>query len=552
MRVIRRGWWVLLIAVIVAAVLLLPFTRRLIFGDTTARAANQTAQVSQGDISAQVLSSASLQPAADLSLTFGSAGTVSNIAVKPGDKVEKGQTLAQLDTADLQLSVTQATANLSSAQAKLTLLKAPPNEGDVKVAKDNLASAQAKLALVKAGATQVQISAAQLKVTQAQSSLDKAKSSSSTSQQQADIAVHQATNAVQNAQDSYSKVAADALASNGSFITALPTALTPKYGDLQGLINEYNKQKRALEDAQGNLQKAQLSAADARLQATQNAASAQASLDDANKQLKDVTAGPSAADLAAAQTSVDQAQNTLDKLTAPPTAQDLAQAQASVDQAQANLDSAKLKLKNATLIAPFAGTIASVPVKLGQTVSANTAVAEIVDMSAFHVDMNIGESDVTRVKVGQPVDVTFDALAGQVYTGTVTFVAPNATIQQGVVSYLATVTLDPKAVGSDLMPGMSASTAAIVESHQNVLLMPNRAIRTESNQKVVYVIGPGGQQIRVPVKTGISDDTSTEIVGQTPLRPGDAVVITTPTSATTTRGGGGGGGGLFGAAAPRP
>src|SRR5262245_9939838 len=77
----------------------------------------QTAEVTRGDIQQTVLSSAALQPANDLTLTFGSGGTIASISVKPGDHATKGQVLATLDTSDLELAVTQAQANLSSAQA---------------------------------------------------------------------------------------------------------------------------------------------------------------------------------------------------------------------------------------------------------------------------------------------------------------------------------------------------------------------------------------------------------------------------------------------------
>jgi HlyD family secretion protein len=174
-------------------------------------------------------------------------------------------------------------------------------------------------------------------------------------------------------------------------------------------------------------------------------------------------------------------------------------------------------------------------------------VAELVDISSYHIDMNVSETDISTVQVNQPVDLTFDALPGVTYTGTVTYVNPKATNQQGVVSYLATVTLDPKAAGSTLRAGMSATAAVITNRHSNVLLVPNRAVRTESGQLVVYVIGPGDTQIRVPVQTGLSNDTSTEIVGATPLREGDALVVSGTTASGATRPAGGlinlGGGG---------
>jgi HlyD family secretion protein len=244
---------------------------------------------------------------------------------------------------------------------------------------------------------------------------------------------------------------------------------------------------------------------------------------------------------------VDQAQNNLDSLKAGPTASDLATAQAAVDQAQASLQSAQLKLKNAALVAPFSGTITDVPVTVGQTVAAGTTVAELVDTSRYHIDMNVSETDISTLKVNQPVDLTFDALPDLVYTGTVTYINPKATVAQGVVSYLTTVTLDPKAAGSALRAGMSATAAVITQQRTNALLVPNRAVRTEGRQKVVYVVGPGGTQIRVPVETGLTNDTSTEITGTTPLREGDDLVISSTTSGATRPAGGGlinlGGGG---------
>jgi HlyD family secretion protein len=738
--------WVWIIGAVALLAVALPLLGKALFGTPTARAATQMGQVTRGDIESQVVSSAALQPAADLLLTFGSGGTLATLNVKPGDKVEVGQVIGQLDPSDLQLAITQAEANLSSAQAKLdttkagstakdianaqdalksaqarldsvkagptaadlasaqaglksaqaklasvkasstpadianaeatlrsaqakldsvkagstaadianaeaTLkaaqakladLKAGNRKQDIAAAEANLKSAQAKLAALKAGPTAAEKSAAQLKVTQAQASLEKTRSSSSLSKQQAELSLDQAHHALLNAQDKYNSVAGPLLNADGTLKDGLTSAQ----------IDNYNTTLRALQDAEDSYRKAQLSLDDARLAEVQNMATAQAQLDDANKQLQTTLAGPTEADLAAAEASVVSSQNSLDKLKEPPTAADLASAQAavdqaknnldklkagptaadlasaqatvdqaknnldklkegptdadlaaaeasvasaqsnlakvkapttqsdivqaeasvsqaknnldalmagptasdlatsqaSVDQAKANLDSAKLKLKNATIVAPFSGVVADVPVTKGQTVAASTTIAELVDDRAYHVDMNVGEADITRVKVGQSVDLTFDALSGQVYTGTVTYVAPKATTQNGVVSYLATVAVDPKAVGGDLRPGLSATAAAIVERRQNVLSVPNRAVRTEGRQKVVYVIGSGGEQVRVPVQTGLSNETSTEIMGETPLREGDALVLNTTT--TTTTGNAGRGNSIFGGGAP--
>ena len=117
---LRKG--VIIGVLVLVAIPLLLIGQRLFLG-TPAKAATQTGQVSRGDIEAQVLSSAALQPASELTLTFGSAGTLTTLNVKPGDHVEKGQVLASLDPSDLNLAVVQAQANLSSAQAKLESVK---------------------------------------------------------------------------------------------------------------------------------------------------------------------------------------------------------------------------------------------------------------------------------------------------------------------------------------------------------------------------------------------------------------------------------------------
>src|SRR5204863_3578158 len=103
----------------------------------------------------------------------------------------------------------------------------------------------------------------------------------------------------------------------------------------------------------------------------------QASVAQAQNALDKLKAPPATADVTSAQVAVDQAQNNLAKLKEGPAAADLASAQAAVDQAQANLDSTKLKLNNANLTAPFSGIVTSVPVLSGQTVAANTNIAEL-------------------------------------------------------------------------------------------------------------------------------------------------------------------------------
>jgi len=233
---------------------------------------------------------------------------------------------------------------------------------------------------------------------------------------------------------------------------------------------------------------------------------------------------------------VDQAKNNLTDLQGGAKATDVATAQAALDQAATSRKSAQLKLDGATLKAPFTGVVADITVNVGQAVGANATAVNLIDPRAYHVDMNIGESDISRLKVGQAVDLSFDALAGQVFTGTVTYVAPKATVASGVVSYLATATLDPKAVSDAIKPGMTTTAAAVVEQRSNVLVVPNRAIRTQGRSKVVMVM-VGKSQQPVPVTTGINNDQYTEVIGPG-LQEGDVIVTSAATTAAPAAGGG--------------
>ncbi len=254
-----------------------------------------------------------------------------------------------------------------------------------------------------------------------------------------------------------------------------------------------------MQDAQGNYNKADVSLNDAKVNYDTGVRNAQGSLDDAKVQLDKVKAGPTPADIATARASVDQAQASLDsakanltklnptdvtiasdqaavdsalanltKLTTGgtptdieiaqsnvaiqeatlqnlkngPTPSSIAVAQAQVDTAQANYDRAVAQLDNALVKAPFDGLLATVGVIPGQVAAASTVVAQIVDTSELHVDVSVGESDISKAKLGMGVTLNFDAITGRSFTGKITFISPKATITSNVVSYLVTVTLD--------------------------------------------------------------------------------------------------------------
>ena len=376
-----------------------------------------------------------------------------------------------------QTSVQAAQAALADAKQQLSdTLNPPTAASDLASAQSAVVSAQASLDKLTKGSTNTDIQAAQLAVDQAQASYNKLTQGSTASD------IKAAQDAVTQAQASYDK---------------LFTATTPD-----------------------------------------TIASAQAAVVSAQASYDKIVNGGTPDDLATAQSQVDQAQAALNDLKAGPTQQALSVSMASVEQAQATLDLDKLKLADAVITAPFAGVVNAVSIVPGQVIASGTAI-ELVDDSSYHIDINVGEADVSKLAIGQEVDITFDAVPTATVTGKLTFIASKSTVSSNVVSYLTTVTIDSQtATASGVKAGMTANANIVYLSHTNALLVPNRAVKTVSGQKTVTVRS-GGVNTTIAVQTGLSDGTNTEITSGS-LAEGDTVVLNTTSTTTTTTGGGGG------------
>jgi HlyD family secretion protein len=550
-------------------------------GQTTT-ASTATATVTRGELVQSVSGSGQVQPAQDINLNFGTTGTVTQVFVKEGQQIQSGAQLAALDTSDLDQQVLQAEANLKSAQAALTALHTGPKETDIRAAqaqldaariqlqqqqkgnarstdvasaRAQLRSAQADLAALK-NPSPSDLSNAQLKVTQAQTNLQTTRDSDSAAKTRAELDLNKSTAALTQAQSKYATAS-----QNWQYVQDTGRdPVTPSKTNAQGksVPNKLNDAQRqqyydAFVQAQAALQSAedavtqaqvtfdntrqkeaadvplaeqQLADAQRQLDALQHPtpqklAAAEAKVAQAQAQLNQLLGG-TPNDVAVSQTTVEQRQAALDALKAPPAEKDLAQAEANVAQAEANLAKAKLNRQQAQLVAPFGGTIAAINVKVGDTVgSANSTTAiALVDTSSFHVDVNISEADLARLKVGQPVEIELDALPGQKLSGTLDYIAPTATVEQNVTTYRAQVNLQP--TDQPLRVGLTAAVAIITDRRSDVLLVPNGAIR-ETDSGAQVSVRRGNQATPVSITTGLVGDSFTEVTSG--LKEGDVVEL---------------------------
>ena len=258
----------------------------------------------------------------------------------------------------------------------------------------------------------------------------------------------------------------------------------------------------------------------------QSAALQQASIDyeRAKANYQEVARPPTESELKSAWAQVVQAQTQLDKLRKNPEPEDVAIAQAQVDQAQAQLEEAQLKLEKATITAPFDGVVASLGAQVGEMVSSNTPMVVLVDLSKFHIDVEIDEVDIAQIAVGQEVLITLDALPDTEIAGHVEAIAPTASSADGgVVSYVVTVAIEP--TDAPLRPGMSANTTITTARKDDALIVPNRYIQVDRESGKMYVerLEEDGFTSRVEIKTGMRDEFSSEVVAG--LEEGDTIVL---------------------------
>ena len=185
--------------------------------------------------------------------------------------------------------------------------------------------------------------------------------------------------------------------------------------------------------------------------------------------------------------------------------------------------------------APFNCTVLTRPVSIGQAVSGSdgfnggTEVLTIADLNAMIINAQVNQADVPRLKVGEQVEVTVEAVAGLRATGTVERISPQAIIKNNIKGYPARIVL--KNVDERIRPGMTANVKIPVASADNVTAVPLAAVFTEKNpdtgqmERFVYV-QQGENYEKRNVKVGVSDYACAEI--QEGLKPGEVVSIELP------------------------
>ncbi|HXU91229.1 MAG TPA: efflux RND transporter periplasmic adaptor subunit [Methylomirabilota bacterium] len=229
-----------------------------------------------------------------------------------------------------------------------------------------------------------------------------------------------------------------------------------------------------------------------------------------------------------------------------------------VEQKEAALTQAQINLDHTTIRSPVDGVVVNRAVDVGQTVAATLQAPTLFtiaqDLTRMQVETSVDEADIARIRTDTPVTFTVDAFPGETFAGRVSQIRKAPQVAQNVVTYIVVVAVaNPSGT---LVPGMTANVKFVTAQKDNVLKIPNTALRfrppgallpmpesasssmaqpgrpdtnkrqatTRSGEGIVWILGADGGPVPVRLTLGITDGTFTEILGGD-LRPGQAVVV---------------------------
>ncbi len=395
-------------------------------------------------------------------------GTIKRLFADVGTQMKAGEMIAELGVPDLEAQVRQAEATLALNRSRLSEQLAGVSLQGTQSA-TAIQSARAALIAAQANLTQVERSA----------DLQRATAQAAVRQAQANDTNSQAN--LKRTQQLFQK----GYVAQADVDTARTTA-------------EVNSAQLASAQENQRLVNTKLDA----------------DLESARQQVNQAKAALAAAQAGTAQNAIKQ--------------QQVAEAREAVKQSEAGLAQSRAQLAKAFIRTPISGTVLQLTQQQGETIAAGLSAPTLIivaDLDRLQVDAFVDETDIGRVRLGQPAEVTIDAYPDRKFFGRVVKIASGSTMQQNVVTYDVTIALQNP--GHLLKPDMTATVNITVARRDDVLAIPIDAVRQGAQGATVSVMTKGRngrpQFNTVPIKTGVSDADHIEVLDG--LKEGDTVVV---------------------------
>jgi len=520
--------------------------------------------VEKGTVISSISASGQVSASRQIDLKSEVSGTVTYVAVKAGQTVAKGALIAQIDSSDAQKTLRDAKNNLETAQLALEKLQKPAEGLTLTQAQNAVTNAQDALAktYVDSESDIVDAFLALPDIMSALQDIVIGTTASHGSQWNIDyyrdaITAYDnnglayrddAYRTYQTAKDSYDKALADyklmGMSPDNATIEKMAIETNDMLKNVSGAVKSVNSFLQVYKNILTTHSQVVPSVPSAALTTLAS------QITTISSKLSALTSDTTS--IKSGKQSIIEKQQSLADLTDGADPLDVRSDQLTIQQRQDAVLDAQEALAKYSVRAPFAGTIASVDVYVGDE-AGSSALASLITPQQI-ATLSLNEVDAAKISVGNKATLTFDAIEDLTLTGTVAEVDAVGTVSQGVVSYAVQIAFDSQ--DARIKSGMTVNAAIQTATKQDVLTVPSSAVKTQNGVSYVQVFEPaltqtGGTQgvisktlpTRIDVTVGISDDTIIEIISG--LTEGQQIVTRTTSGAatktTTTPTGGGGG-----------
>ena len=491
----RKKWVIVgIIAVVVIALGAIGATRmNFSFGGNKEEAEAKQEVVRRGEFLVRVRESGNLRSFIEVDVRSNVEGEIVEILVDEAEKVEMGQPLLRIDEKQILEQKKQAQANLDArkaelerAQLRITITE-KQQESSLAQAQNSVLKAQATLDSFVAN-TQQRITEAETLVATTKNSLDQdniALKQAEIALGQAKLTLERAESSVESAKISYETTASEHERNKELYDKQLISkqALEDSQRQLVVAKSQYDTALKEVES-----QKETIRSQEENLNTRKKAIENRESTLDLNKKnvetLKDSLKAQRKqyeAELEDSQTRLQQIQETTEE-EKELTIHSKVSAEASLLQAESQLKSQQERHDWTTVTAPMAGTITRLIVEEGEIItsgrsafSRGEAIMRIADLDQMIVRTQINQVEIGKIEVGQRAEITVDSYPGRVFPGQVSEISPSATQRgPGNQSSVITFEVDVEVIGSppELLPGMSADVDIIVFEESDILQLP--------------------------------------------------------------------------------
>lgn len=424
-----------------------------------------TAAVEQKTVPIYITANGTVNPVRSINLSPKASGIVETLLVDEGDRVAAEQVVAIMDDTNLQGELLQMQGQLTQQKANLQRLVAGERSENIASAEAALAEAIANLQELQNGSRDEDIAQATARLQQAQATLQQREST------------------------------------------------WTRYEELYNagaISQEELEQKRTDRDV------------------------AQAQVKEAEEALTLQTTGTRPEQLQQAEARVEQQRQTVAALKAGNRIEDIDQAEGQVQSAQGTLQSIEARIQDTQVIAPFDGVISQIYAEIGSFVSPSTSGGGGIDSSSSSILMlsssrnqvwvNLPESKIADVQLGQPVTFKADAFPGETFKGEVEHIASQASVTQNVTSFEVKIAIDEQAA-EKLRIGMNVEAQFEIGNLEQALLVPNASVVRRADGEGVYILDEDDNPVFQPIQTGVTSGSQTEIISGL---DGDEQVLISP------------------------